>query len=106
MSNGNWAVAVVVHDPFLQERARNVRAMTAIFISCRRDDSRYQAHRIYEAFRRVLPGECLFMDIDSIQLHNLIQEFKTCKVSSRRPSKIGRTTEGVRDLKTGQGGRM
>ena len=40
--------------------------MTTIFISYRRDDSRYQAHRIYEALRRVLPGR-LFMDIDSIR---------------------------------------
>ena len=40
--------------------------MTSIFISYRRDDSRYQAHRICEAFRRVLPRERLFMDIDSI----------------------------------------
>jgi hypothetical protein len=51
---------------FLQEQARGGRAMTTIFISYRRDDSRYQAQRIYEALRRVLPRERLFMDIDSI----------------------------------------
>jgi formylglycine-generating enzyme required for sulfatase activity len=40
--------------------------MKKIFISYRRDDSKWQAHRIYEALRRVVPGEHLFMDIDSI----------------------------------------
>jgi TIR domain len=37
-----------------------------VFISYRRDDSKYQAHRIHAAFRRVLPREHVFMDIDSI----------------------------------------
>jgi cytoskeletal protein RodZ len=39
-----------------------------IFISYRRDDSRYQAQRIYEAFLRALPRESIFMDVDSIPL--------------------------------------
>jgi formylglycine-generating enzyme required for sulfatase activity len=37
-----------------------------VFISYRRDDSRYQARIIYQAFCRVLPREHVFMDIDSI----------------------------------------
>jgi hypothetical protein len=37
-----------------------------VFISYRRDDSKYQARMIHEAFRRVLPREHVFMDIDSI----------------------------------------
>jgi TIR domain len=40
--------------------------MTTIFISYRRDDSRWQARMIYDALRLVLPHERLFMDIDSI----------------------------------------
>jgi TPR repeat protein len=39
-----------------------------IFISYRRDDSRYQARMIYEAFLRGLPRENVFMDIDTIPL--------------------------------------
>jgi hypothetical protein len=39
-----------------------------IFISYRRDDSRYQARRIYEAFLRGLPRENIFMDVDAIPL--------------------------------------
>ena len=39
-----------------------------IFISYRRDDSRYQAQRIYEAFLRKLPRETIFMDVDAIPL--------------------------------------
>jgi chemotaxis protein histidine kinase CheA len=39
-----------------------------IFISYRRDDSRYQAQRIYEAFLRGLPRENIFMDVDAIPL--------------------------------------
>ena len=39
-----------------------------IFISYRRDDSRYQAQRIYEAFVRGLPRENIFMDVDAIPL--------------------------------------
>jgi hypothetical protein len=39
-----------------------------IFISYRRDDSRYQARMIYEAFVRGLPRENVFMDIDTIPL--------------------------------------
>jgi hypothetical protein len=39
-----------------------------IFISYRRDDSRYQAARIYDAFLRGLPRENIFMDIDTIPL--------------------------------------
>jgi hypothetical protein len=39
-----------------------------IFISYRRDDSRYQARMIYEAFLRGLPRENVFMDVDTIPL--------------------------------------
>jgi TIR domain/PAN domain len=39
-----------------------------IFISYRRDDSRYQARMIYEAFLRAMPRENVFMDIDTIPL--------------------------------------
>jgi hypothetical protein len=37
-----------------------------VFISYRRDDSRYQARMIYHAFERVLGRESVFMDVDSI----------------------------------------
>jgi TIR domain len=37
-----------------------------IFISYRRDDSRYQARGIYDAFARGLPRENIFMDVDTI----------------------------------------
>jgi hypothetical protein len=37
-----------------------------IFISYRRDDSRYQARMIYDAFARGLPRENIFMDVDTI----------------------------------------
>jgi formylglycine-generating enzyme required for sulfatase activity len=40
--------------------------MKKIFISYRRHDSKWPAHRIYEALRRAVPPERLFMDIDSI----------------------------------------
>jgi hypothetical protein len=39
-----------------------------IFISYRRDDSRYQARMIYEAFLRGVSRENIFMDVDSIPL--------------------------------------
>ncbi len=41
--------------------------MTNIFISYRRDDSRYQADRLYKALTQVLPRDRVFMDIDSIK---------------------------------------
>jgi hypothetical protein len=37
-----------------------------VFISYRRDDSKYQARMIYTAFCHVLPREYVFMDVDSI----------------------------------------
>jgi hypothetical protein len=37
-----------------------------VFISYRREDSRYQAHRIYDAFVQALPLDSVFMDVDSI----------------------------------------
>jgi hypothetical protein len=37
-----------------------------VFISYRRDDSKYQARMIHEAFCQVLPQEHVFMDIASI----------------------------------------
>ncbi|MDX2158727.1 MAG: SUMF1/EgtB/PvdO family nonheme iron enzyme [Hyphomicrobiaceae bacterium] len=39
-----------------------------VFISYRRDDSRYQARMVYAAFTQVVPREHVFMDIDSIPL--------------------------------------
>jgi len=43
--------------------------MTArVFISYRRNDSKYQARMIYGAFQKVVPRDCLFMDINSIPL--------------------------------------
>src|SRR5262245_54909741 len=39
-----------------------------VFISYRRDDSRYQARMMYTAFTQVVPRENVFMDIDSIPL--------------------------------------
>jgi hypothetical protein len=42
--------------------------MKKIFFSYRRDDSRWPARQIYDAFARVLPHDRLFMDIDSIPL--------------------------------------
>ncbi len=41
--------------------------MSKVFISYRRSDSRYQARRIYDALKDVLPRESIFMDIDSIR---------------------------------------
>jgi hypothetical protein len=41
--------------------------MTAsVFISYRRNDSRYQARMIYGAFQQAVPRDRLFMDVDSI----------------------------------------
>jgi hypothetical protein len=37
-----------------------------VFISYRRDDSRYQARMIHAAFCQVIPHDRVFMDIDSI----------------------------------------
>lgn len=37
-----------------------------VFISYRREDSRYQARQIYDAFSRALPAGTVFMDVDSI----------------------------------------
>ena len=39
-----------------------------VFISYRRDDSRYQARMVYTAFTQVVPRENVFMDVDSIPL--------------------------------------
>jgi hypothetical protein len=39
-----------------------------IFISYRRHDTKYQARMIYGAFRKMLPPEDVFMDLDSIPL--------------------------------------
>jgi formylglycine-generating enzyme required for sulfatase activity len=41
--------------------------MTKVFISYRRDDSKYQALRIYEALIKVLPKDQVFMDIGTIK---------------------------------------
>ena len=37
-----------------------------VFISYRREDSQYQARRIYDAFVHALPPDTVFMDVDSI----------------------------------------
>jgi hypothetical protein len=37
-----------------------------VFISYRREDSRYQARGVFDAFQKVLPRDSLFMDVDSI----------------------------------------
>jgi hypothetical protein len=52
-------------------RAARVRpngrsASAKVFISYRREDSRWPARQIYEAFKRHLPPEQVFIDIDSI----------------------------------------
>jgi hypothetical protein len=42
-------------------------AKTKVFISYRRDDSRYQAQKIHAGFCKVVPRDHVFMDIDSIK---------------------------------------
>lgn len=42
--------------------------MRKIFISYRRNDSKYQAREVYRALLGVLPNENVFMDVDSIPL--------------------------------------
>jgi formylglycine-generating enzyme required for sulfatase activity len=42
--------------------------MKKVFISYRREDSKYQAHRIYDALIKVLPRDHVFMDINSLKL--------------------------------------
>jgi len=37
-----------------------------VFISYRRDDSKYQARMIHSAFCKVIPSDHVFMDVDSI----------------------------------------
>ena len=37
-----------------------------VFISYRREDSRYQARRVYDAFKRAFPPDSIFMDVASI----------------------------------------
>jgi hypothetical protein len=39
---------------------------TKIFISYRRDDTRYQADRMRAAFCQIIPRDHVFMDVDSI----------------------------------------
>jgi len=41
-------------------------ALTKVFISYRREDSKWPARQIYESFKRHLPPEQVFIDIDSI----------------------------------------
>jgi hypothetical protein len=38
-----------------------------VFISYRRSDGKYQAHRIHQAFCQAISGKRMFMDIDNIQ---------------------------------------
>jgi hypothetical protein len=44
----------------------SAQAHRRVFISYRREDAKYQAQRIFEAFTRKLPRDHVFMDIDSI----------------------------------------
>lgn len=48
-----------------EERGANPMP-TRIFISYRRDDAKWPARQMYEAFARVMPREQVFIDIDSI----------------------------------------
>jgi hypothetical protein len=41
--------------------------MAKVFISYRREDSRYQARSIYNAFVKALPPDSVFMDVDPIK---------------------------------------
>ena len=41
---------------------------TKVFISYRREDSKYQAREIYAAFSRAIPADHVFFDNDSIPL--------------------------------------
>jgi hypothetical protein len=51
-------------------RPQSIRtsAKTKVFISYRRDDSRWPARQIYDAFLRHLPRKQVFIDFDSIPL--------------------------------------
>lgn len=49
--------------------------MAKIFISYRRDDTRWPAQRIYDAFTRVAPKDRVFMDVDSIPLGTNFAEY-------------------------------
>jgi hypothetical protein len=40
--------------------------MSKVFISYPRDDSKYQAQKIFDALGKILPAERLFIDVDSI----------------------------------------
>ena len=42
--------------------------MKTVFISYRRDDSKYQARRIYDALLNVLPASHVFMDVGSLKV--------------------------------------
>ena len=48
------------------DKVNATHAGTKVFISYRRDDSRYQARLIYKAFLESLTAENVFMDIDAI----------------------------------------
>jgi TIR domain len=45
---------------------RGLMMATKVFISYRRDDSKYQARMIHAAFCQVLPRDHVFMDVDTI----------------------------------------
>jgi formylglycine-generating enzyme required for sulfatase activity len=77
--------------------------MTTIFISYRRDDSRWQARMIYDALRRVLPRERVFMDVDSIPpgadfVETLERWVGACEIML---AVIGPGWIGAADLETG-----
>lgn len=75
-----------------------------VFISYRREDSKWPARQIYEAFVRHLPNEQVFMDIDSIPLgadfvETLQSQVRQCEIVL---ALIGPGWAGYTDPKTGQ----
>jgi hypothetical protein len=75
-----------------------------IFISYRREDSKWPARQIYNAFLRHLPNEQVFMDIDSIPpgadfVETLQGQVRQCEIVL---ALIGPGWAGYTDPKTGQ----
>jgi hypothetical protein len=79
--------------------------MTAkVFISYRRDDTRYQARMIHEAFSKVIPRDHVFMDVSSVPIGReftpILEEWVDhCDVLL---ALIGPGWIDARDSKTGQ----
>jgi TIR domain len=73
-----------------------------VFISYRRDDTRYQAHRIHTAFCKTIPSDHVFMDVDSIppgeNFRKILEEWvNQCEVLL---ALIGPGWIDARDMKT------